>query len=245
MLVLPILLPLILDELVKAAIEGFHRSIRAWKSPSFSPPLQHDGLAAWVRVRMIVGPDEDLIGLRLQPASAEDPDDDLEFQVTLSLVDGKRWNAATFKDDLVLHWMTHCLRHRIRHEGRELAHLSNDDLKALLLHLCDSAESPERWTWRFDEWTTLQAALLECECRAEESQHQRLIAIRDAQPLRARQEAETVAARAWWARLLAGDRMLLLARVPNNLPAGDRIVVAYRAHADMSSEDQTERRPEF
>jgi hypothetical protein len=234
MLVLPIMMPLVLDDLVQAAIEEFHRSIRVWKSATISPPLQHDGLVAWVRVRMIVGPDGELAGLELQPASEEDPDDDLEFVVTLSVVGNKRRNATTLKDDVMLHWMSHCLRQRIQHEGRELAHLSEDELKALLLRMCDGADSPERGSWRFHEWTTLEAALLECECRAEESRHHRLLAIRDAQPLRERREAETVAAQTWWHRLPGWNRAFLLAHIPDILSADDRIVVAYRSHTRMA-----------
>lgn len=245
MLVLPIMMPLLLDEIVKAAIEDFHRSIRIWRSHSFSPPLQHDGRPAWVWVRMIIGPDGDLAGLGLQPASAEDSDDDLEFQVTFSLVGGKRQNATTLKDDLVLHWMTHCLRQRMQNEGRELAHLSEDEIKALLVRMCDGADSPERLTWRFPEWTTLEAALLECECRAEESRHQRLRAIRDAQPLRAQKEAETVAARVWWDRLPCWDREFPLANLPDTLSADERVVVAYRAYAETAFQEYAERRPEF
>lgn len=169
--------------------------------------------------------------LDLRPASEEDPDEDLECDVRLALVGNPDENVSALKEELGLHWMSYRLRHRMKHEGRELAHLSIEDLKALLLHLCDSAESAERWTWRFDEWTTFEAALLECEHRAEEAHHHRLIAIRDAKAIRECLAAENAAAQAWRDRMPRVDRELLLANIPDTLSAEDRIIVAYRRYA--------------
>jgi hypothetical protein len=180
--------------------------------------------------------------LDIVAAPSEDPDDDLEFDLRLALVGSPQENAAALKDDLVLYLMSSGLRRRMKHEGRELAHLPIDDLKTLLLQVREGADSAERWTWRYDEWTTLEAALLECECRAEESDDDHLTAIDDARALRERRAAETEDARVWWDRLPSGDQQFLLARLSGTMP-DDRKIVAQRCHLRTIERDLAEHRP--
>jgi hypothetical protein len=137
------------------------------------------------------------------------------------------------------------LRRRMRQDGRELEHLPIEDLKALLLELGQVADNPERWTWRYEEWTTFEAALLECECRAEEAEEDRLIALhKNAQVLREDRSAETDGTRVWWDWLPSRGREFFLARLPVTLTEEDRTVVARRCHARPIERERASRRRE-
>lgn len=171
--------------------------------------------------------------LDIGPAPSMEPDDDPEIDFRLALVWSPQENAAALMDDPVLHLMSSALRRRMRQEGRELARLPIDDLKAVLVQVCDGADSTERWTWRYDAWTPSEAAILECEYRAEESDEDRLDAICNAQVLREPRAVKTEEARVWWDRLPSGDREFLLARRPETLSDDDCMVVAERCHVRM------------
>ncbi len=223
MLVLPILLPILLDDLVDGILLDFERAIaHRRRSPVCS---------IWMRVRLLESSPGALTGLQLSRSPRMEADADMEFDVDLDLgsSNGLTYsNEAHLKTTFVLHWVGRELRRRMKDEGRELAHLPDGELDDLLGRMADAAREPEAWTYRLDELVTFQAAVLERECRDEEARCDTVIAYGRAKPLRDRHAAELVAARTWWNSLGPTWRHYLVWFRRDRLTDDETMIVAFR-----------------